>query len=88
VIAKRLAALGGAVEMIEPGPETVRFVDTPEKLGKMVRATFKGKGTRKILLIAHMDTVYPRGTLAQQPFRIEAPAPTGWASPTTGRASR
>jgi glutamate carboxypeptidase len=71
VIAKRLAALGGTVEMIEPGPETVRFVDTPEKLGKMVRATFKGKGTRKILLIAHMDTVYPRGTLAQQPFRIE-----------------
>ena len=37
----------------------------------MVRATFTGKGTRKILLLAHMDTVYPRGMLAQQPFRIE-----------------
>ena len=71
VIAKRLAALGGKVEMIEPGADTVRFVDTPEKLGKMVRATFTGKGTRKILLLAHMDTVYPRGTLAQQPFKIE-----------------
>src|SRR5262249_8647823 len=25
----------------------------------------------KILLIAHMDTVYPRGMLAQQPFKID-----------------
>jgi glutamate carboxypeptidase len=49
----------------------VRFIDTPEQLGKMVRATFTGKGTAKILLIAHMDTVYPRGMLAKQPFRIE-----------------
>ena len=71
VIAKRLGALGGKVEMIEPGPDTVRFVDTPEKLGKMVRATFTGKGSAKILLIAHMDTVYPRGMLAKQPFKIE-----------------
>jgi glutamate carboxypeptidase len=44
--------------------------DTPEKIGKMVRATFAGTGKKKILLIAHMDTVYPRGMLAQQPFRI------------------
>ena len=26
---------------------------------------------RKIMLIAHMDTVYLRGMLAQQPFRID-----------------
>jgi glutamate carboxypeptidase len=71
LIAKRLSALGGKVEMIEPGPDTVRFIDTPEKLGKMVRATFTGKGSTKILLIAHMDTVYPRGMLAKQPFRID-----------------
>ena len=45
--------------------------DTPEQIGKMVRATFTGKGTKKILLIAHMDTVYPRGMFAKQPFRIE-----------------
>ena len=45
--------------------------DTPEKIGKMVRATFKGTGTKKIMLIAHMDTVYPRGMLDKQPFRIE-----------------
>jgi len=30
----------------------------------MVRATFKGSGKKKLLLIAHMDTVYLRGMLA------------------------
>ena len=71
LIAGRLKALGGKVEMIEPGPEIYRMFDTPERIGRMVRGTFSGTGTRKILLIAHMDTVYPRGMLAQQPFRIE-----------------
>jgi glutamate carboxypeptidase len=37
----------------------------------MVRATFRGTGSKKILLIAHMDTVYPRGMLEKQPFRID-----------------
>ena len=45
--------------------------DTPAQIGKMVRATFTGTGTKKILLLAHMDTVYPRGMLAKQPFRIK-----------------
>ena len=65
-IAGRLKALGGNVELIEP-----EQVDQRGKLGKMVRATFTGTGTRKILLLAHMDTVYPRGMLAKQPFKIE-----------------
>ncbi|HEV8343705.1 MAG TPA: glutamate carboxypeptidase [Candidatus Binatia bacterium] len=51
--------------------DVYKMDDTPEKIGKMVRATFAGTGTKKILLIAHMDTVYPRGMLAQQPFRVE-----------------
>jgi glutamate carboxypeptidase len=37
----------------------------------MVQATFKGTGTRKILLLAHMDTVYERGMGAKQPFRVQ-----------------
>jgi glutamate carboxypeptidase len=45
--------------------------DTPERIGKMVRATFTGTGSKKILLIAHMDTVYQRGMLEKQPFRID-----------------
>ena len=73
LIAARLQALGGQVELIEPdAAKTYRMSDTPERPGKMVKATFAGRGDKKILLIAHMDTVYPRGMLAQQPFRIEA----------------
>jgi glutamate carboxypeptidase len=71
LIAARLAAAGGKVEFVAPGPDVYRMADTPEKIGKMVRATFTGTGARSILLIAHMDTVYPRGTLAKQPFRID-----------------
>jgi glutamate carboxypeptidase len=41
------------------------------ELGSMVYATRKGRGAKKVLLIAHMDTVYPRGMGAKQPFRID-----------------
>lgn len=70
LIAGRLQALGGKVELLEPR-DVYKMEDTPEEIGKMVRATFTGEGSRKILLIAHMDTVYPRGMLAKQPFRVE-----------------
>jgi glutamate carboxypeptidase len=36
-----------------------------------VLARFTGTGTRRILLLAHMDTVYERGAGARQPFRID-----------------
>ena len=71
VIAGRLKALGGEVEMIDVSQDMYRMEDTPERVGKVVQATFKGTGTKKILLIAHMDTVYQRGMLAAQPFSIE-----------------
>jgi glutamate carboxypeptidase len=72
VVAARLRALGGAVEMIEPDPADIyHMADTPKLIGKMVRARFTGTGTKRILLIAHMDTVYLRGMLAQQPFHID-----------------
>jgi glutamate carboxypeptidase len=72
LIADRLKALGGQVDLIEPNPADIyRMSDTPKEIGKMVQARFTGTGTKKILLIAHMDTVYLRGMLAQQPFRIE-----------------
>ncbi len=41
-------------------------------LGPMVYATRAGSGQKKVLLIAHMDTVYPKGMVAKQPFRIDA----------------
>ncbi len=71
LIADRLAALGGKVEFIEPGEDAYRMHDTPPKIGRMVRASFSGSGTKKILLIAHMDTVYLRGMGAKQPFRVD-----------------
>ena len=71
LVSDKLKALGGAVEFIEPGADAYRMEDSPEKIGRMVKATFKGTGTKKILLIAHMDTVYKRGMLARQPFRVE-----------------
>ncbi|MGO4338258.1 glutamate carboxypeptidase [Labrys sp. KB_33_2] len=70
LIADRLKALGGEVQQIEP-KDVYRMQDTPEKLGKIVLARFTGTGTKKIALIAHMDTVYLKGMLAQQPFRID-----------------
>jgi len=72
VIAGRLRALSGQVETIEANPaDTYRMVDTPKEIGKMVLARFSGTGTKKILLIAHMDTVYQRGMLEKQPFRVD-----------------
>ena len=70
VIAGRLRALGGDVQFVAPGAD-VRFDDTPKQIGRMVLARFKGTGTRRILLLAHMDTVYERGMGANQPFRID-----------------
>ena len=47
------------------------MADTPAAIGEMVLARFRGDGTRRILLLAHMDTVYQRGMLSEQPFRID-----------------
>src|SRR5262245_59538815 len=69
LIAARLQALGGQVALVEAS-DVYKMEDTPAQIGRMVRATFAGTGSRKILLLAHMDTVYPRGMLAKQPFRI------------------
>lgn len=71
LIAARLRELGGEVELIEPGADTYRMHDTPERIGRMVHARFTGTGTKKVLLIAHMDTVYLKGMLEKQPFRID-----------------
>ncbi|MGO4305798.1 M20/M25/M40 family metallo-hydrolase [Cupriavidus sp. RAF12] len=58
---KRLAALGAKVERL---PAT-------RGAGGMVKATLTGTGKRRIMLIAHMDTVYPANILATQPIREE-----------------
>lgn len=39
--------------------------------GFHIVATLRGTGTGKVLALAHMDTVFPQGTAATRPFRIE-----------------
>ncbi len=70
VIAGRLRMLGGDVDLVEPA-DIYHMQDTPAQIGRSVVARFRGTGTRRILLLAHMDTVYLKGTLAEQPFRLE-----------------
>ena len=71
LIADELEALGGEVELLEAGDDIYRMFDTPEQIGRMVHASFSGTGDKKIMLMAHMDTVYLRGMIADQPFRID-----------------
>ncbi|ARP86784.1 M20/M25/M40 family metallo-hydrolase [Bordetella genomosp. 9] len=70
LVADKLKALGGSVHIIDP-TDVFRMGDTPEVIGPMVHAEFKGKGQGRIMLIAHMDTVYRNGMLKDQPFRID-----------------
>lgn len=70
--AARLRELGAAVEIIETAEaDMVRLESSPQRPNPIVLATFRGKGKGSVLLLAHMDTVYERGSLARQPFRIE-----------------
>jgi glutamate carboxypeptidase len=72
LLAGKLRALGGQVQFIEPQEATnYRMMDTPDKIDRMVKASFTGTGSKRIMLIAHIDTVYPKGMAAKQPFRIE-----------------
>jgi glutamate carboxypeptidase len=59
---KRLQALGARTERLPVGRGPG---------GTMVKGSFSGTGRARILLIAHMDTVYPEGTLAAQPIKEE-----------------
>ena len=70
VIGGRLRAMGGEVEFVAPRSTSA---STTRRRGSAAwcSARFKGTGTRRILLLAHMDTVYERGMGAKQPFRID-----------------
>jgi len=39
-------------------------------VGDNIVATLTGTGKGRILLIAHMDTVFPHGTVAQRPYKV------------------
>ena len=71
VVAGRLQAAGMTVRSIPAQAPDFHPQLKGAKLGSMVYATRTGKGAKKVLLIAHMDTVYVRGMGAKQPFRID-----------------
>ncbi|MDG4810960.1 M20 family metallopeptidase [Micromonospora sp. WMMD1120] len=43
---------------------------TGTPLGDVLTARRRGRGTRRILLAGHLDTVFPPGTAAARPFRV------------------
>ena len=49
----------------------VTFSSSAPAAGNNVVATLKGTGKAKILLMAHMDTVFADGSAAARPFRIQ-----------------
>ena len=55
----QLNALGAKTERIK----------TTDSDRVMVKGVLTGKGKLKVMLIAHMDTVYPDGILASQPYK-------------------
>jgi glutamate carboxypeptidase len=79
LVAERLKSLGGEVQQVDVNNDIYRMEDTPEKVGRVVRATFKGSGSKNILMLAHMDTVYAKGMLDKQPFRIDGDKAYGLA---------
>lgn len=71
VVAGRLRSAGMQVELKPTQAPDFHPQLKGAKLGPMVYATRSGTGTKKVLLIAHMDTVYQRGMGAKQPFRVD-----------------
>ncbi len=61
VAVAELKKLGAAIEMVPALPA----------YGDNVVASLSGTGKGRILLIAHMDTVFKKGAVAARPFRIE-----------------
>ena len=53
------------------GASVTRHKAADGVVGENIVGELQGRGGKRLLLIAHMDTVYARGKLASAPFRIE-----------------
>ena len=75
LVAQRLQSAGMAVQLLPTQAPGFHPQLKGAKLGAMVYGTRSGTGTgtgkRKVLMIAHMDTVYTRGMGVRQPFRVD-----------------
>jgi glutamate carboxypeptidase len=67
-----LAAMGAIlkIELEQLGANVETVSSMEPAVGDNVVATLTGTGKGRILLIAHMDTVFPRGTVAQRPYKV------------------
>lgn len=71
-----LAGLARMADLTEARLKALGFRTERRKVAKgpgadIVVGTREGSGTRKLMLIGHMDTVYQTGILATQPYRSE-----------------
>lgn len=60
-LAREFEQLGGKISF-----------DQQKEAGNHLKAEFAGAAGKPVLLLGHFDTVWPLGTLAQMPFRIDA----------------
>ena len=67
-----VAAMGAilSIELESLGAKVESVSATAPGVGDNLVATLTGTGKGRILLIAHMDTVFPRGTVAQRPYKV------------------
>lgn len=68
-----LLALASDIERFAKGlgAEVERVTPAANVPGANLVITFKGTGKRRIMLMSHMDTVYPAGTAAARPMRVD-----------------
>lgn len=70
-----------AERALQEGGFDVEVVPTPEtaghRYGPVVVGRRRGRGSARIVLFAHLDTVFPAGTAAERPFRIDGDVARG-----------
>ena len=71
LVGRELSTLGMTVQIEASYAPDFHPLLRGAALGPTVLGRKFGRGSRKILLIAHMDTVYPRGSANQKPFHVE-----------------
>jgi glutamate carboxypeptidase len=59
-----------AIDRLKSLGMEVKTIDAKPSVGRNIIATARGTGTAKILILAHTDTVFDRGTAARNPFKI------------------
>lgn len=65
--------IAAVLKELDAKVETIPMADPDH--GSHITSVFEGKGQKKLLAMAHMDTVFPEGTASQRPFSIK----DGWA---------